>query len=220
MVRSQRNREEYKLQYTIYMITGKRYKIAKRLGASVFEKTQGKKFALRMDTKKAGGKFKRAGSDFGMQLLEKQRARVTYGIGEKQFKNSVEKILNKKSANKSDAFIQDLEMRIDNAVYRLGFAPTRQAARQMVNHGHINVNGKRQTIPSYKLSVGDIVSIREGSMKGGLFRDLNDRLKEQKIPSWLNLNVEKKEAKVQGLPKIAPNELAFDVSAILQYYSK
>lgn len=203
------------------MITGKRYKIAKRLGASVFEKTQGKKFALRMDTKKAkGGKFKRAGSDFGLQLLEKQRAKVTYGIGEKQFKNSVEKILNKKSSNINEALVAELETRLDNVIYRLGFAKSRQAARQFVNHGHINVNGSRQSIPSYKVSVGDIIAIREGSLKKGLFTDLNDRLKEQKIPSWLTLDAAKREAKVQGMPKIAPQELAFDVSQIFQYYSK
>ena len=91
------------------MITGKRYKIAKRLGASVFDKTQGKKFALRMDAKKAGGKFKRAGSDFGVKLIEKQRAKVTYGVGEKQFKNSVQNILNKKSSNINEALVKTLK---------------------------------------------------------------------------------------------------------------
>ena len=202
------------------MITGKRYKIAKRLGASVFEKTQGKKFALRMDTKKAGKKPRRAGSDFGLQLLEKQRAKVTYGVGEKQFKNSVQKILDKKSSNINEALVQELETRLDNTIFRLGFAKSRQAARQFVSHGHINVNGKRLSIPSYKVSVGDIVSIREGSLKKGLFADLNDRLKEQKIPSWLTLDAAKREAKVQGMPKIEARELAFDVSQIFQYYSK
>ncbi len=201
------------------MITGKRYKIARRLGPSVFDKTQSKKFVLRSDSKDTRPK-KRAGSDFGVKLLEKQRARVTYGIGENQFKNIVEKIIKKRTANMNDALIIALETRLDNAVYRLGFAPTRQASRQMVSHGHINVNGKRQTIPSSNVSVGDIISIREGSQKKMLFNDLNERLKERKIPSWLALNAEKKEAKVQGLPKIALNELSFDVSSIFQYYSR
>lgn len=201
------------------MITGKRYKIARRLGPSVFDKTQGKKFALRNE-KKPGARPKRAGSDFGMQLLEKQRARVTYGLGEKQFKNSVEKILNKKTSNINEALVAELETRLDNAIYRLGFAPTRQAARQTVNHGHINVNGKRQSIPSYKVAVGDVIAIREGSQKKALFKDLDERLKEQKVPSWLALAADKREAKVQGVPKIAANELAFDVSQIFQYYSK
>jgi small subunit ribosomal protein S4 len=90
----------------------------------------------------------------------------------------------------------------------------------MVNHGHINVNGKRLTIPSYSVKVGDIIAIRELSQKKPLFKDLTETLKEQKIPSWLTLNVEKREAKVQGVPKIAANELSFDIPLIFQFYSK
>ena len=201
------------------MITGPRYKIARRLGASVFDKTQTQKFAMRSSSKDVKKK-KRAGSDFGLQLLEKQRARFTYGLGEKQFKNLVEKVQSKRGADTNEAFVQALETRLDNAVYRLGFASTRQAARQMVNHGHIDVNGKRNTIPSFHLSIGDIITIRESSKKKPLFKDLDDKLKEHKIPSWLAFNKEKKEAKVQGLPKIPVNELSFDVSQIFQYYNR
>jgi small subunit ribosomal protein S4 len=201
------------------MITGPKYKIARRLGPSVFDKTQTQKFAMRSDSK-TSTRGKKAGSDFGIQLIEKQRARVTYGLGEKQFKNIVENILAKTPKNMNEAFIQELETRLDNVVYRLGLGVTRQAARQMINHGHINVNGERQTIPSYKVSVGDVVSIRENSKQKSLFKDLADRLKEQKIPSWLAFNIDKKEAKVQGLPKIPENEIAFDISQIFQYYSK
>ncbi len=95
-------------------------------------------------------------------------------IGERQFKNLVEKVLAKKGAdiNINEALVQALEIRLDNAIYRLGFAPTRQAARQMVNHGHINVNGKRNTIPSYSLKVGDIITIRENSKKKALFANV------------------------------------------------
>jgi small subunit ribosomal protein S4 len=201
------------------MKTGPRYKIARRLGAEVFDKTQSQKFAMRSSSK-TFTKKKRAGSDFGLQLLEKQKARVTYGLGERQFKNLVEKIQAKKGVNIDEALVQALETRLDNAVYRLGFAPTRQAARQMVNHGHIDVNGKRNTIPSDKLIVGDIITIRENSKKKGIFNNIDEKIKERKTPSWLALNVEKKEAKVQGLPKISANELSFDVSQIFQYYSR
>src|ERR1035437_6544684 len=201
------------------MITGPKYKIARRLGPSVFEKTQSQKFAMRSSSKDVKRK-KRAGSDFGLQLIEKQRARFTYGLGEKQFKNLVEKVQSKRGGDINEALVQALETRLDNAVYRLGFASTRQAARQMVNHGHIDVNGKRNTIPSRKVEVGDIIAIRENSKKKPLFKDLDDKLKEQRIPSWLTLNKEKKEAKVQGLPKIPANEIAFDVSQIFQYYSR
>jgi small subunit ribosomal protein S4 len=202
------------------MRTGPKYKIARRLGPAVFDKTQTQKFAAKMNDRKSAGKPKKAGSDFGIQLLEKQKAKVTYGVGERQFKNTVESILGKKGVNISEALIQDLETRLDNTVYRLGFGKSRQATRQIVNHGHINVNGKRLTIPSYKVKVGDIITIRELSQKKPIFKDLTESLKEVKIPSWLTLNIEKREAKVQGLPKIAANELAFDTSAIFQYYSK
>jgi small subunit ribosomal protein S4 len=203
------------------MITGPRYKVARRLGTSVYDKTQSQKYAMRAGSKDVK-RTKRAGSDFGLQLIEKQRARFTYGLGERQFKNLVEKVLAKKGAdiNINDALVQALEIRLDNAIYRLGFAPTRQAARQMVNHGHIDVNGKRNTIPSYTLKVGDLITIRENSKKKALFANVDEKIKEQKIPSWLALNAEKKEAKVQGLPKIPENELSFDVSQIFQYYSR
>jgi len=200
------------------MITGPKYKIARRLGASVYDKTQTQKFATRSSSRDV--KKKRAGSDFGLQLLEKQRARFTYGLGEKQFKNLVEKVQSKKSADINEALVQALETRLDNTIYRLGFALTRQAARQMVNHGHIDVNGKRNSIPSYQVSVGDLVAIRENSKKKPLFKNVDDKLKEQRIPSWLLLNKEKKEAKVQGLPKIPANELSFDVFQIFQYYNR
>jgi small subunit ribosomal protein S4 len=200
------------------MITGPKYKRARRLGTSVYDKTQTQKFAMRTGTEVK--KMRRAGSDFGLQLIEKQRARFTYGLGEKQFKNLVEKVQSKKSSDINEALVQALEMRLDNAVYRLGFAPTRQAARQMVNHGHININGKRTTIPSYQVSIGEIITIRENSIKKPLFKDIDVKLKEQKIPSWLTLNIDKKEAKVQGLPKVPAHELAFDVSQIFQYYNR
>lgn len=201
------------------MITGPKYKIARRLGPSVFDKTQTQKFAMRSSSGDVKKK-KRAGSDFGLQLLEKQRARFTYGLGEKQFKNLVEKVQSKKNTDINEALVQALETRLDNTIYRLGFASTRQAARQMVNHGHIDVNGKRNTIPSFSVKMGDIVSIRENSKKKPLFKDIEEKLKEQKIPSWLALNKDKKEAKVQGLPKIPANELSFDVFQIFQYYNR
>ncbi len=200
------------------MKVGPKYKIARRLGASVFDKTQTQKFAMKAGAKKTFKKM--TGSDFGIQLLEKQKARVTYGIGEKQFKKLVEGIIAKKLPNTGESLIQSLETRLDNTIYRLGFASTRQAARQMVGHGHINVNGKRMNIPSHRIKIGDVISIREGSQKKTLFSNLNEKLRETRTPSWLSLDAAKREAKVQGLPKIAPNEISFDLSQIIQFYNK
>lgn len=202
------------------MKIGPKYKIARRLGGSVFDKTQTQKFAMRAAARKEKAGKKKAGSDFNLQLIEKQKARFTYGMGEKQFKNTIESILKKKSSNINESFIQALESRLDNVVYRLGLGKSRQATRQLVNHGHIDVNGKRVTIPSYKVSVGDVITIRERSKTKPIFKDLNEKMKEVRVPSWLTLDIEKKVAKVQGLPKIDANELAFDVSAIFQYYSR
>ena len=201
------------------MKIGPKYKIARRLGPSLFEKTQTQKFALRAGAKKPVMK-KRPGTTFGVQLIEKQKARFTYGVGEKQFKKYVEVVLAKKGANINEALLQTLECRLDNVAYRLGFAKTRQAGRQFVSHGHIDVNGKRITIPSYKVSVGEIISIRERSKTSPLFKDLSENLKNQKVPSWLALNIDKKEGKIQGLPKIPQNEIMFDISLIFQYYSR
>lgn len=202
------------------MKTGPRYKIARRLGAAVFEKTQSQKFALRSQSDKAAPKKRKATSEYGTQLLEKQKAKVTYGLGERHFKNYVSKVLSKKSATASDDLIQVLEKRLDNVIFRLGFAKSRQASRQMVNHGHFDVNGKRETIPSMQVKVGDVITIRERSKTKPLFKDLDEKLKDVKVPSWLALDVAKKTAKVQGAPKITPAEIAFDIQAIIQFYNR
>jgi small subunit ribosomal protein S4 len=201
------------------MKIGPRYKIARRLGGGVFDKTQSQKFALR-STKKDSIKKKKAGSDFSLQLIEKQKARFTYGLTERQFKNMVSTVLKKKGSNMNESLVQALEVRLDNVVYRIGLAKSRQAARQLVSHGHIDVNGKRVTIPSYKVSVGEVITIRERSKKKVVFNDLNEKMKDIRVPSWISFDLEKKIAKIQGLPKIPANELSFNVSSIFEYYNR
>jgi small subunit ribosomal protein S4 len=126
-----------------------KYKVAKRLGASVFEKTQTQKFALSAarNPKKPSRGGRGGGSDYGKQLLEKQRVRFTYGLSERQLSNYAEKAFQEKDPGA--ALNASLETRADNVVYRAGLALTRRAARQIVSHGHILVNGTRITIPSY-----------------------------------------------------------------------
>src|SRR6185369_7878297 len=137
------------------MKTGPRYKIAKRLGASVFEKAQSQKFAISAER---SAKNKRRGrgrvSEYGKQMLEKQKVRVTYGLPERQFRSYVRKALLAHSSQPSDRLHELLELRLDNVIWRLGLAKTRRAARQMVAHGHVTVNGKKSRVPSYMLSVG------------------------------------------------------------------
>ncbi|MBX4198377.1 30S ribosomal protein S4 [Candidatus Parcubacteria bacterium] len=207
------------------MKIGPKYKIARRLGAGVFEKTQTQKFALRQTQTKGKGKGGKGGgrggpkTDFGVQLLEKQKARYTYLLSERQFSNYVLKALAKKGTNK-DLLYGALESRIDNIVLKAGFAPTRSAARQLVSHGHIVVNGKRVNVPSYAVKVGDKLSIREASQKKPVFADLEERLKKYQAPSWLKIEPEKKTIEVQGAPKLNQEELLFDIGQVLEFYSR
>jgi len=201
------------------MINKPKYKTARRLGANIFDKTQSQKYAVREARKKIE-KRPRPKSDFGLQMLEKQKAKATYGVSEKMFAKYVKSILDKAGANSPETLIFILESRLDNVIYRLGFAPSRQAARQMVSHGHIKVNGVRVTIPSYRVSLGDKITIRETSAKKGIFANLDEKLKNHNYPSWLTFDVIKKECRVQGAPKLSALETNFDPTAILNFYSR
>ena len=201
------------------MINKPKYKTARRLGANIFDKTQTQKFAGKEAQRKVE-KRPRPKSDFGLQMLEKQKAKVTYGVGERMFAKYVKSILEKAGANSPEKLISILENRLDNVVYRLGFAPTRQASRQMVSHGHIKVNGLKITVPSYNVSIGEVITIRESSAQKPLFAGLTEKLKTHTYPSWLSLDITKKEAKVQGAPKLGALETNFDTAAVLNFYSR
>jgi small subunit ribosomal protein S4 len=203
------------------MIIGPKYKIARRLGAPIFEKTQTQKYVLSQARKeKTGRSFSRPKSEFGTQLLEKQKARFTYCMTEKQFSKYVKEALAKKGSKATAGLFESLEFRADNVAYRSGFAPTRLAARQIISHGHLLLNGKRITIPSMRLKVGDILTIRSGSSTKPLFASLDERLKAYTQPSWVKFDFEKKEAVIQGVPKYAGGDSLFNINAILEFYSR
>lgn len=200
------------------MIIGPKYKIARRLNAPVFEKTQTQKYAISR-TRKAKDERRGPRSDFGQQLLEKQKARFSYALTEKQFANYVKKALAKKGSNQSILF-DSLERRLDNAILRAGFATTRLAARQIVSHGHITVNGKRVTVPSHQVKPGDILTVREGSKSKALFNGLDERLKNFQAPTWLVINPGEKSISIKGIPAFGSQELLFDIDAVLEFYSR
>lgn len=205
------------------MKIGPKYKIARRLGAAVFEKTQTAKFALREERKAQANRNKRRPrnrSNYGKQLIEKQKVRYTYGLSEKQFAKYIKKVIEKNVPNPSELLFTFLERRLDNVVLRSGFAPTRLAARQLVSHGHMSVNGTRLTVPSFEVKEGDIVSIREGSKEKTIFGDLDDRMGEVIAPSWLSVNKAKKEVTVKGVPIFVPGEQHFDLEQVLQFYKR
>ncbi|KKU68060.1 MAG: 30S ribosomal protein S4 [Parcubacteria group bacterium GW2011_GWA2_47_16] len=202
------------------MLNKPKYKIARRLGPGIFEKTQTQKFALREGRRKESRERPRPKSDFGLQMLEKQKARYSYGIGERQFAKYVAEALAKKTTKTDELLFERLETRLDNVAYRLHLAPTRQAARQMVSHGHIMINDVRITIPSYNVKLGDKVKIREASAKKILFANLAEKLKDAMPPSWLKFDAEKRAGEVQGKPKLVKSELVFDIAAILEFYRR
>jgi small subunit ribosomal protein S4 len=200
------------------MKIGPRYKKARYLGAPVFHKTQTQKYALRAQRKT---KTVRRGqkSEYGRQMMEKQKARFSYGISGTQFTNYVKKALSIPGDNAKN-LMRILEGRLDNAVLRVGFAKSRAAARQMVSHGHIKVNGTIVTVPSYSVRIGDIITIREGSRNKPLFAKLEEELKLVKVPAWISFEAEKKEAKIAGEPTIDMSELLFDVRQVLEFYTR
>jgi small subunit ribosomal protein S4 len=200
------------------MKIGPKYKIARRLGAPIFEKTQTQKFQVRSQRNTKATR-PRPKSDFALGLMEKQKARFTYGITERQFARYVAEAT-AKEGNSSELLVRTLESRLDNVVLRAGFAPTRQAARQMVSHNHITVNGVITNIPSMQVKVGDIISIREGSKSKGLFAALPERLKTVRVPAWMKVDPELKKITVDGAPFAQQSELMFNVGTILEFYSR
>jgi small subunit ribosomal protein S4 len=205
------------------MKTGPKFKICRRLGERIFPKCQTTKFAISSTgAAKAGkttGRRSRSASDYGTQLREKQKARYTYGVNERQFRSYVKRSQMIKTGNPLVNLGQLVESRLDNVVYRLGFVPSRAFARQVVSHGHILVNGGRVTIPSYVVTVGDIISIRVQSRDNGVFREVATRLKEYEPPAWL-LYTADREAKVIAKPALEETESNLNLSAIIDFYSR
>jgi small subunit ribosomal protein S4 len=120
----------------------------------------------------------------------------------------------------ADKLFELLETRLDNTIYRLGFAASRQMSRQMASHGHFTVNGKRVTIPSYHLSVGDKVSVRGASANKVLFASVDEKIKPSQVPSWLKLDLSKRTAEVQGAPKLVASESKLNFPAVIEFYSR
>ncbi len=204
------------------MKIGPKYKICRRLGDRVFSKCQTTKFTVSgLDAKNKGGKSKgrRGGvSEYGSQLLEKQKARYTYGISEKQFANYVKVSREKTGIDPIVLLNQLLESRLDNVVYRLGLVGSRRFARQIVSHGHVMINNRRVTIPSFQVKVGDKISVRPQSINKGIFTDLDERQKNYTIPEWLSFDPSQKIGQVKALPIATETNLNF--SSILEFYSR
>lgn len=209
--------------------TGPKEKIERRLGERLLlkgERSLSPKSAIVKKPYPPGihGNKKRGPrkmSEYGQQLHSKQKVRNTYRLMEKQFKNYVKSALTSKK-NLSETIINKLEYRLDNIIYRLGIAQSRDQARQIVNHGHILVNDKKISVPSYEVKMGDIIKIREGSKKSTFFTTLSPQwLAKYEVPLWLELDKNQMIGKIKGRININESGLNLnDLQAIIEYYSR
>jgi len=158
-------------------------------------------------------------SDRGLQLREKQKARYIYGTMERQFRKIFGEA-ERMAGVTGDNLVTLLERRLDNIVYRLGFADSRAQSRQIVRHGHILVNGRKTNIPSYIVKAGDVISWREGSTKSEYYKVIAETIEDKVIPQWLEIDTKKMVGKVLALPKREDVELKFSGKDIVEYYSR
>lgn len=175
-------------------------------------------YAPGIQKKKRGG----APSEYKKSLEEKQTLKKWYGLSERQFKAYVTESLAKmgKVDDVSAELIKKLEKRLDNVIFRLGFAKSRPQARQLVSHGYFLINGKPVNIPSYQVKKDDVVSIKETKKNKGIFKELVATIKKQEVPAWLHLNKERLEAKTTGEPNLDEVKPPAEISLIFEFYSR
>ena len=169
------------------------------------------------ESKRAPQKNMKKMSEYGLQLREKQRAKFVYGVEEKQFRNTFNKAAKKKGITGENLLIM-LEERLDNVVYRMGFATTRRESRQLVTHGHYLVNGKRINIPSYQVKPGDVIKVREKSVSSPKFKEIKEM--SVGVPAWLSVNRDKLEGTVLADPKRDQIDTPIEERLIVELYSK
>lgn len=191
---------------------GPRFKMCRSLGINVVGHPKAMDRATSTNSR-AGKKL----SDYGTQLLEKQRLRAYYGVLEKQFAKYVNKALSAGS-NPGPIFLSSLERRFDNMVYRMGFARSIRQARQMVNHGHFLVNGKKVDRPSYSIKVGDVISLREKSRDLSIIKD-NLENPSFDLP-YIQVDVEKREGTLIRMPERSELPIEINEQLIIEYYSR
>ncbi len=169
-------------------------------------------------------KKRRSGSvsEYKKSLDEKQTLKRWYGLSEKQFKRYVEETLAKmgKVDNVAAELISRLERRLDNVIFRLGFAKTRPQARQLVSHAYFKVNGKAVNIPSYQVEKGDMIALKETKKKKLIFKDLQENIKKYETPAWLTLEKNKLEAQSIGEPSLEEVKPPAEISLIFEFYSR
>ena len=196
--------------------TGPSWKVSRRLGISLTG--SGKELARRPYAPGKHGQSRRKLSEYGMQLREKQKLRMMYGMTERQFANTFKRAGKIREGKHGDNFMILLEQRLDNVVYRLGLATTRRQARQLVNHGHITVDGKRVDIPSYEVQPGQVISLRERSKNLQIVKDALEAVVGR--APFVSFDEDKMEGTLVRLPERDELDANIDESLIVEYYNK
>ncbi len=163
--------------------------------------------------------FQRKVSDYGLQLRAKQKARRVYGVLERQFRRYFREAERRRGLTGTNLLVL-LESRLDNVVYRLGFAQSRPQARQLVRHGHFEVNGRRVNIPSYLVQPGDVVTVRAGSRQKAGFKEITLDLEHRAVPDWLSRDEKMLSGRVLALPDREDIDITINEQLIVEYYSR
>lgn len=166
-----------------------------------------------------GPRLRRRVSDYSTGLNEKQKLRFMFGLTEKQFRLTFDKAKRKRGVT-GENFLQLLETRLDNVIYQLGFARSRQAARQFVNHGHIRVNGQKVDIPSFEVSPGDVIEVRDRTSSRQLATRCLDETQYRVVPAWLTIDRDALRGSVNRLPAISEMEQGINLQVIVEFYSR
>ena len=196
--------------------TGPSWKVSRRLGISLTG--SGKELARRPYAPGQHGQSRRKLSEYGMQLREKQKLRMMYGMTERQFANTFKRAGKIREGKHGDNFMILLEQRLDNVVYRLGLATTRRQARQLVNHGHITVDGKRVDIPSYEVQPGQVISLRERSKNLQIVKDALEAVVGR--APFVSFDEDKMEGTLVRLPERDELDANIDESLIVEFYNR
>jgi len=198
--------------------TGPRVRISRRFGVPIFGPT---KYLERRNYGPGvhGPKSRRKTTDYGAGLIEKQKLRYYYGLMEKQFRGVYEKALSRRGVT-GETMLQILETRLDNVVFHLGFGSTRAAARQMVNHGHITVNGRKAAIASFALKINDVVSVKNNNVSKQLATKGLEVSASRAVPDWLSLNKEELKGVVMRIPTRDEIQPIANEQAVVEFYSR
>jgi small subunit ribosomal protein S4 len=198
--------------------TGPRVRISRRFGIPIFGPT---KYLERRNYGPGvhGPKSRRKTTEYGEGLIEKQKLRYYYGLMEKQFRGVYEKAKNRRGVT-GETMLQILETRLDNVVFHLGFANTRAAARQMVNHGHVTVNGRKAAIASFALKVNDVVSVKNNNVSKQLATKGLEVAASRAVPDWLSLNKEELKGVIMRIPTRDEIQPIANEQAVVEFYSR